>query len=321
MNETNNTGVLSTARRSFGVVVIACSLMVAAATVGGFLGTASWALNVLSHFRIQYFICLSVAVAALLLLRMRWSALVFGLFAAVNLVLILPLFVGKQQMPDSGRAVRSMLINVNLWNSQYDLVKQSIRDANPDVVVLEEVSSEWMRQLAEIVEIYPHREIRPREDCFGIAMLSKYPFKKSGIEYLGTAGVPSVFAEVDVDGKSVLVLGTHPLPPSGPDHARLRNEQLAAISAFLQDVKLPVILLGDLNATPWCPYFRKLLSNTGLKDTGRGYGVQPTWPSHNPLLRIPIDHCLVSQGIVVTHREVGPYTGSDHYPLIVDVAL
>ena len=126
-------------RLSFGGIVVACSLLVAITTIGGFLGTVGWALNILSHFRVQYLVCLSIAVVTLLLLRMRWLALVFGLFAVVNLLLILPLFLGKQQVPDSGRAVRAMLINVNLWNSQYDLVKQSIRDANPDVVVLEEV--------------------------------------------------------------------------------------------------------------------------------------------------------------------------------------
>ena len=308
-------------RLSFSGIVVACSLLVAITTIGGFLGTAGWALNILSHFRVQYLVCLSIAVVTLLLLRMRWLALVFSLFAAVNLLLILPLFLGKQHAPDSATVMRTMLINVNRWNDRYDLVKRSIEEMDPDIIVFEEVNTAWLKHFEDIAGRYPHAKVCPRDDCFGIAMLSKYPLKRTGIEYLGTAEVPSVFAEVDVDGRSVFVLGTHTLPPGDARLARQRNEQLAAIPVFLKSVELPVVLLGDLNATPWCPYFKKLIRDTGLKDSERGFGVQPTWPSHNPLLRIPIDHCLVSSGIVVTHREVGPYTGSDHYPLIVDIAL
>lgn len=310
---------LAFTRISFGGIVIVCSSLVAAVTIGGFLGTAHWALNVLSHFRLQYFICLSVAVIALLILRMRWAALASAIFAAVNLLVVLPLFFGKLDSTDSGQPVRVMLVNVNRWNSRADLVEECVREMNPDILVLQEVHAEWLNRLGQLSETYPYRKACPREDCFGMAMLSKSPLKDAAIEYLGTAGVPSVSAEVDIRGRSLFILGTHPLPPGSAEYARHRNEQLAAIPGFLKPIKLPVVLLGDLNASPWCPYFRKLLKDTGLVDSGRGYGIRPTWPSHNPLLRIPIDHCLVSPGIAVAHRQVGQYIGSDHYPLIVDL--
>ena len=83
----------------------------------------------------------------------------------------------------------------------------------------------------------------------------------------------------------------------------------------------PVIVLGDLNATPWSPVFKKLLGETRLVDARRGFGLRPTWPSTFPPLWIPIDHCLVSPGIEIRDFRVGPACGSDHHALVVDMAL
>jgi endonuclease/exonuclease/phosphatase family metal-dependent hydrolase len=81
------------------------------------------------------------------------------------------------------------------------------------------------------------------------------------------------------------------------------------------------VVLGDLNATPWSPYFRNLERAASLRDTGRRSGWRPTWPSALPPLWIPLDHCLVSKEIPYASRTVGNYVGSDHFPIIVDVVL
>ena len=65
-------------------------------------------------------------------------------------------------------------------------------------------------------------------------------------------------------------------------------------------------------------HFRLLLRRTGLRDSARGRGVQPTWPAGSPLLAIPLDHCLHSPDIAILQRRIGGDVGSDHYPVIVD---
>jgi len=81
--------------------------------------------------------------------------------------------------------------------------------------------------------------------------------------------------------------------------------------------------MGDLNATPWSPYYRQLLKGSGLRNTRQGFGILPTWPSWSLLdgLRIPIDHCLVSSTIEVIDIKTAQIKGSDHLSLVIDIAV
>jgi endonuclease/exonuclease/phosphatase (EEP) superfamily protein YafD len=82
--------------------------------------------------------------------------------------------------------------------------------------------------------------------------------------------------------------------------------------------RVPVVL-GDLNASPWSTDFRLLL-DAGLLDSERGFGPQGTFPA-GWAVQLPIDHCLHDPALVTTAREVGADLGSDHRPLLVELAL
>ena len=45
----------------------------------------------------------------------------------------------------------------------------------------------------------------------------------------------------------------------GWNRARYRNRQLAGLARFISEREGPIILLGDLNVTPWSPYFTDFL--------------------------------------------------------------
>ena len=64
--------------------------------------------------------------------------------------------------------------------------------------------------------------------------------------------------------------------------------------------------------------FRFLLLNL-LRDSGRWRGWAPTWNPGISWLRLPIDHCLLSDEIGVARRAIGPEIGSDHRGLEVEV--
>jgi endonuclease/exonuclease/phosphatase (EEP) superfamily protein YafD len=287
----------------------------------GFLGRWSWFFDLFAHFRVQYVVSLLLLCITLVVARRRKAAGVLAVFACVNLFLIAPFyFDGRQLATDHSSVLRAMQLNVNTRLGSPEQVEQAIRLEDPQLVVLEEVSARWMTELEWLKESHPHHVSLAREDNFGIALFSKFPLVDSKVLNIGTAGVPSILATVQTSEGMLRVIATHPLPPMGSRYSRLRNEQLERLADYI-DSSRPTLLIGDLNATPWSYPFRRLLKRSGLQDSGRGYGIQPTWPNFNPLLRIPIDHCLHSPDIVITSRRVGEDVASDHYPLIIDFAV
>jgi endonuclease/exonuclease/phosphatase (EEP) superfamily protein YafD len=112
------------------------------------------------------------------------------------------------------------------------------------------------------------------------------------------------------------------MAPVGAGEASLRNRQLDTLTGMIQmEAGREQILLGDLNITPWSPHYTRLERQAGLTNGAMARGYLPTWPAgYNPV-KIPIDHCLLSEGLRVRQFRTGPDTGSDHLPIIVDVAV
>lgn len=248
-------------------------------------------------------------------------AAIFGALALVNLGVILPFYFGKTPAALGRVPVRAMLINVNTKLGKSAVVADVICRFNPDILVLEEISAKWLSDLAPVLVDYRYSEQESREDNFGIALFSRFPLTQSRIVCIGDAEVPSIVAEIETTQGTCTVLATHPLPPVGGDYSELRNNQLAELPQWVKRATSPVLLLGDLNVTPWNHYFKRLIHESGLKDSSQGRGVHPTWPTFNSLMLIPIDHCLFSPEIGIVKKVVGPQVGSDHFPVIVDFVI
>jgi endonuclease/exonuclease/phosphatase (EEP) superfamily protein YafD len=291
-------------------------------SIFGFFGSLNWFLDLCSHFRVQYFLGLSIVALLLLIPRQFKISALFGTLALLNLSVILPLYFGNiPEPPSDAKPIRAMLINVDTRFGNAESVADAIRQFNPDILVLEEVSTKWLSDLQPVLAGYNYTRQEPRDDNFGIGLYSRLPFTQSQIVYIGEAEVPSVVAEIETTLGKCTLLATHPLPPAGGAYSRWRNDQLAELPNYIRRATSPVLLLGDLNVSPWSSHFRRLLRESGLKDSSQGRGVQPTWPTYNPLLLIPIDHCLYSPQITIVSKQVGPWDGSDHYPLIVDFLI
>jgi endonuclease/exonuclease/phosphatase (EEP) superfamily protein YafD len=291
-------------------------------TVAGLLGCLWWPLDLASHFRVQYLFSLLLLSAILAIARKRWSSLILAALAGPNLILILPLYIPPWSPEDAvSTPLRAMLANVNTRHGDPARVLRVVEAHDPDLLVLEEINAEWIERLGPLEEGYPHRITEPRRDNFGIGIYSKIPLESAAIVYIAEAMVPSIVAAVTVEKRTLHIFATHPPPPGGPNGSYWRDDHLAAVPDFLSEVPRPLLLLGDLNATPWSCHFQRLIDRSGLRDSTRGWGFQPTWPAGMPHLWIPIDHCLYSHGIHIRDRQVGPNVGSDHYPLIVEFVL
>jgi len=292
---------------------------IAVATLFGFLGRFHWLFDLFSHFRVQYMqLCLIPFFIAMWKRRYRW-AIAMVILVCINYSSVLPLYLGRPA-PVQVKPIRAMLMNLNAGNGNTERVLESIKQFDPDVLLLEEVTPKWAHELEVLNPVYPHRIAEPQSGCFGIMLLSKHPMAHGKVVEIGTAGIPSITASLHFPQGEVFIIGTHPLPPINREYSQLRNVQLKALSKLSHQGK-PVLLIGDLNSTPWSPHFRDLLEESGLQNSMKGFGHQPSWPSRMFFMRIPLDHMLYSNGITIHNRMIGRDVGSDHLPVIVDLSL
>ncbi|MGD9780846.1 MAG: endonuclease/exonuclease/phosphatase family protein [Kiritimatiellia bacterium] len=306
-------------RLGFWGLLGALGFAAAVISLAGFLGSYSWWLEILSHFRLQYalgFLLLS----AIFALGRKWRGFAGALIlASINAApVLLFLWPPAPAAPPADSIFRAMLMNVNCQRGDPAAVRAAISNARPDLLVLEEISPRWLEELAPALESYPHRQVAARYDNFGIGLFSRHPLDSARVEPFGIVDVPSVFAELRLEGLRLTLIATHPMPPGGALLAAERDRQLEWLAGEIAVLSGPVLLLGDLNASPWSPAYRRFLENSGLMDSAKGRSIRPTWPSFLPLLWIPLDHALHSDEIAIHARSVGRNVGSDHLPLIVD---
>jgi endonuclease/exonuclease/phosphatase (EEP) superfamily protein YafD len=290
-------------------------------TLSGFVGERHWLLEITTHFRPHYAGGLLVFAAAYICARRFRLAATFAAFALLNIAVLLPRFESRPPVPANAPSLKLLLANVHTDNRDHDSLLRLLAREQPDIIALLEVNDTWLHAVASLEKSHPYVRKVPRSDNFGIALYSRFPFDEARTIYLGTAEVPSIQATISFGpNRALRILATHPLPPGNAENVTLRDQQLAAIATWsTNSATTPAVVIGDLNCAPWSPVFRRLLVDGSLQDTGRG--ITPTWPVKPWFLRIPLDHCLVTASILTNDHRVGPDIGSDHFPIIVTLAL
>jgi endonuclease/exonuclease/phosphatase (EEP) superfamily protein YafD len=292
----------------------------------------------LSPFRVQAgLLLLAHAGFCLALRRRRWAA-TFAMLAGLQGALVAHATLGgnRPAPPASGsetgpdRPLKVLFSNVLTSNPDSAPLLGLIAEERPDLVALIEVNARWTRELnAALAEEYPHRFVRAREDNFGVAIYSRAEPLGARVVFFADVETPSIDFVLLHPRGDIRILVTHPLPPGDPAGARLRDEHIGDLANWHRHVAgltpaganpISILVLGDLNATPWCPPLRRLLANTGLRTAARDHRrLAPTWPVPIPWLRIPLDHALLNGSLACTDYRVGPSIGSDHAPLILSV--
>lgn len=331
------------------LVFLACVL-----TITAFMGERGWLWSLSTHFRVQY---LGIQLLALLVVSWqywmsrngenpgngrveRWFSLVFlGIFAGLNLVCVAPYYLPGEKPVDtiaSGDQIKLMHFNLfGMVNHRTDQVVAAIREENPDMVDLVEYSETWRRKLegSGIFRRYPYR-VAGRGH---IALYSKRPLRNARLTFAGqqkVANQANIIAGLTLNHEPVTVLVAHPASPIRPSHLDWQKESFQTWGQERQKLGKNLLIVGDLNTSPWSNEFQKLISSTGLRDSQLGYGLQPSWPMLLPffgirtepnwitrLIQIPIDHVLVSERLAVLSRHTGPFVGSDHLPVTVELGI
>ena len=271
-----------------------------------------WWIGPLTSFHLQLFLCNLIAVA--LCWKRRRLAFVFALACCGHGFILAPSFLGHTRVEAHQDDVRLMVSNVLTSNTDYEKFLDVVRETNPDVLILLEVSELWIDALQPLEASFPYRISHPRSDNFGIAMWSRLPFEGK-VRYFDSR-LPSITATLQRDHPITLV-ATHPIPPISERALGNRNAQLQAIASFAADCETPVVVAGDLNTASWSPSFRAMCATGSLQSAAQGW--IPTWPTHQFALLIPLDHILHSDDIGISDFASTGSVGSDHYPVYADL--
>jgi endonuclease/exonuclease/phosphatase (EEP) superfamily protein YafD len=280
--------------------------------------------DLVSHFRIQF---LFFALMAVMVMTFTWGEhrrwlVAAGLNALLHAALIAPWYVPPDAEPDGEARVRVMLANVLGHNPQREAVLEAIREEEPDVLVLLEVTEAWVEALKPLEEEMPHGFALPREGNFGIALMSRRKLGSPLPLRLDEDWPPGVRARVPLgEERSFLLLGAHASPPTSPEGYETRNRQFAALADSVTDPGGPAVVLGDLNCSLFSPQYRAFRTAGNLVNSRQGSGILPSWPAYWPdLMRIPIDHILATPELVCTRCRTVLLPGSDHAAVVADYA-
>lgn len=293
------------------------------ATIVAFFGRY-FGLELVTHFRLHLTL-MAIVCGGFLIAFHSWRVLPLAVVVAcLNACYVIPYFLKNRSMGSAGPTVtvKLMLANVLKSNQDYRKVLRTIAEVNPDVLVVQELTPGFQEATLSLEHSYPYSRVEARSDGGGMGIFSRYPMTGIQVLTLDQSSHIALLAQLEIAGRSVAVLGLHPTTPVTREKFKNRTLQFEKAAGLMNAIDGPKVLIGDLNTTMWSPYFSDLVRDSGLRDARLGFGIKTSWPAPVPsFLRIPIDHCLLSDDFNVTSVEVGSSIGSDHLPLVVTASL
>jgi endonuclease/exonuclease/phosphatase (EEP) superfamily protein YafD len=317
-------------RRGILAVGVVLTLTLLAASVCASMARHFWLGELAVHFRVQYAAMGMVGFSLLLVVRAPAWALLALAVASWNAMAAAPTLVTKPvNLPRvsgeaaSGDPVRLRVTSINVFyaNGEHQRVTDFIRRERPDAVVLLEMNAEWRTALGALDKDFPNRYQTIGGSGRGITLLSRLPMKDASVLPIGVRSEPAIQATLRAGGRDVRIFAVHTTWPVAPPSAARRNLQLVRLAEHARAVTLPLVVVGDMNITPFSPHFQQLLKDGRLRSASEGFGWQATWPTFLPLAGIQIDHTLVNSRVAVEHFNRGAPVGSDHLPILVDLVL
>ncbi|MEL6438560.1 MAG: endonuclease/exonuclease/phosphatase family protein [Cyanobacteria bacterium J06621_8] len=292
--------------------------------------------ELLSNFKVYYtLIAWGIAIACLLLQIWGWQLkrlLFLALaLAAFNSVWLIPWYLPQSshnQSQDFADSIRVLTFNINIQNERWDEISDSVLTLQPDVAVIVESTLKAKEKLSQ--RLNSKLPFIYRTAGGNLTIFSRFPLisPQSKTFNQGTILVTSL----QLPQNKINLVAAHPIVPIKPNLFHRRNGLLAEIATYLQQQPQPLIFLGDLNLTPWSPYYRRFVSKTNLRNTRLGFGIEPSWLENGAyinkyakrlasFIKLPIDHIFVRGKIKVIDCQTAKAAKSDHRMLWSDLAL
>lgn len=239
----------------------------------------------------------------------------------------------RRARAEAARPLRLMTYNLNFHNPDPRSALDAIARADVDVVLLQEVTSEWKRVLCDrFAKQYPYAIYRIHTRAAGgLAVLSKLPIQAEELFaspergwfpaerlVLDTAAGPLQILHVHlrpaIDGGS-WIKGFMTTPP-------LRRREIESYwKKLVKD--MPTIVAGDFNEDPTGTAIsfltRQGLSRVDTQGPTTWHYEVTTHGRTSDLLKLDIDHVMVDSRLSARDGTVLDEGASDHRPVIVTI--
>jgi endonuclease/exonuclease/phosphatase family metal-dependent hydrolase len=216
------------------------------------------------------------------------------------------------------------ILTANLWahNSDPAGFERVLRDVDPDLVALQELQ---VGNAAVVAARFAHHGLAPHIDTLGTGVASRFPAEISPLPMTYRSGW---WLRLDPESCPRLarpfeLVNVHLANPVGwPWFRSVKNRryQVDALLTHVAAEPIPRVVVGDFNATPSWPAYRRIAQQflDGAVATGTP---QRTWRFQGrtpPLLRI--DHAFGSDVRFLT-TDVVEIPGADHLGLVIDIEV
>jgi len=229
---------------------------------------------------------------------------------------------------EGAETVRVMSFNIRFGEPRAEPILELIASGPADVIFLSESKQSFndaLRASKRIAEQYPYQVL-----FHNFAKLSRWPLevvptqRRKGLEHNYNYRLSVV---VQHPTTPFLLLALAPNSPRTADHwaegNRYLEQQIALFERFFVPLDRPVLVLGDLNGSPTGWRSKMVRDRFGLTRAKPPLVLSGSWPANLPApLRVPIDAVLMGPGIsVASWRVLEVETGSDHMPVVAEIAL
>jgi vancomycin resistance protein VanJ len=288
----------------------------------------SWKLVALFNSYLHLLLIPALVFLPLTLLMKRWRLALLQvppviLFIATYGVQFLPR--GEMSVPPDTPRLSLLSYNLSKDNPSADDAIRIIREANADLVALQELNPLLADAFeGDLADIYPYRALHPDKSYPGQGVLSRFPIVEDSYWkiHLGHQRV-----KIETNGAALILYNTHPVHPflreRGFFDPTLRAAEINDLLTRAEGETDPVLIAGDFNMTDLTADYQRIAVRYG--DTYRevGWGMGFTFPDLGQrLLLARLDYVFHSQQFVALEAHVLTTSGgSDHRPLLVRFAL
>jgi endonuclease/exonuclease/phosphatase (EEP) superfamily protein YafD len=176
------------------------------------------------------------------------------------------------------------------------------------------------RAVRPLIAHWPHVVAEPRDNHYGMVLLSRLELVKPEIHHKVQKDIPSIQCGVRLKSGEVINLHClHPRPPEPLNNqdSSARDAELVLVGRAIGDdpADPPTIVTGDLNDVAWSHTTRLFVRLSGLLDPRIGRGFFNSYNAKNLLFRFPLDHFFHSDDFRLIELRRLDFVGSDHFPM------